>query len=450
MPAHLMHCLVCGYSCRTIDFHHCPVCRTPADMFRLDTAPAEARGNWDTSAILMIREMAETGRSILEGKGTTRSFLNLDDLVFLPAQIDRLPLLEEESVFSRVVLGKRARKPVIIETPILNAGMSFGALSREAKMALAKGSAMAGGVANTGEGGLLDEERQLAGKVILQYSTARFGISDERLQLADMIEIKLSQGAKPGMGGKLPGVKVTPEIARIRQIPPGETARSPARHPDIRTAADLSDKIDRLREQSGGKPISLKMAGGHVKRDLTAVFNQPHQPDVLVIDGGEGGTGAAPMFTKDHVGLPLVQALTQAARFLEKNRLKDSVSLIATGGLRHGADVAKAIALGADAAYLGGALKIALGCRYIKDCHKGTCPFGIATQDPTLRTRLNVDKKAVRVANFIRAATEEIKDIARICGKNDIHRLDRSDLAALTADIGRITGVDDLAWRTDR
>jgi glutamate synthase domain-containing protein 2 len=434
-------CPICGYlHSGIIDFHFCPVCGAPAEIFS-EEKNIEHLANWDTKSRLMISEMAETGHYQLDGKGTTRKFLNLDDLIFLPAQIARFPLLDEEEVDCKVILGKKAKQPVILETPILNAGMSFGALSREAKMALAKASALVGGMANTGEGGMLDEERELANFLTLQYASGRFGVSENRLRLADMIEIKISQGAKPGMGGKLPGKKVTAEIAVIRQIPAGQMAESPARHKDLNSPNELSEKIGQLRELVAGKPIALKFVGGRILEDLDAIFFQQHIPDVLVIDGGEGGTGAAPVIAKDHVGLPLVYSLPRIADYLEENRLDDRVTLIATGGIRHPGDVAKALALGAEAVYMAGALKIALGCKYIRECHKGTCPYGIATQDPQLRIRLNVEEGARKVSRFINAATEEVKSICRMCGKTNIHSLDKGDLASINPELSRITGV---------
>jgi glutamate synthase domain-containing protein 2 len=402
----------------------------------------ERYSHWDTKSRMMIQHMAETGHYYLEGKGTTRQFLNMDDLLFMPGQIAVPPLLDDVPVKTEVVLGKISPRSIRLKIPILNAGMSFGALSREAKMALAKASRMVGGIANTGEGGMLDEERELAERITLQYASGRFGADPSRLKQADMIEIKISQGAKPGMGGKLPGRKVTEEIARIRQIPPGKMAESPSRHKDIKTPEDLSRKIAWLREITDGKPISLKFVGGHLEKDLDAIFSQANIPDVLVIDGGEGGTGAAPVFTKDHVGLPLVYSLPKVADYLRKNGLNERVTLIATGGLRHSGDVAKAIALGAEAVYMAGALKIAMGCKYIRECHLGTCPYGIATQERSLRKRLDVDIAAQSVVNFIRAATEELKTFTRICGKDEIQKLDRDDLRAINPEVARITGVE--------
>jgi glutamate synthase domain-containing protein 2 len=435
-------CPVCGYiHAGEINFNFCPVCGSPSTLFFPDNRD-DPYANWNTRTRRMIQSTALSGRHLLEGKGTTRKFLNMDGLIFLPAQINMLPRLDEEEVFCQVILGKKASQPITAKTPILNAAMSFGALSKEAKMALAKASSLVGGVANTGEGGMLDEERQLADKITLQYASGRFGISEERLKQADMIEIKISQGAKPGMGGKLPGGKVTPEIARIRQIPPGKLSASPSRHSDIHSPADLSQKIAYLRELTGGKPVSVKLAGGHLSDDLEALFSQSHIPDVLVIDGGEGGTGAAPIFVKDHVGLPLIYALPKAAEFIKINQLGDRVTLIAAGGIRHSADAAKALALGAEAVYMAGALKIALGCRYIRECHLGTCPYGIATQNKKLRRRLNVDKGARQVANFIRVTTDEIKNFAGICGKDSIHGLNPNDLASLSPELTRVTGVE--------
>ena len=434
-------CPVCGYlHTGELDFHFCPVCCSPAEIFVEDTS-AEGYANWDTNSRMMINTMAETGHYQLGGKGTTRSFLNMDDLLFLPAQVASRPLLEEEEVKCEVVLGKTAKKPIAVHTPVLMAGMSFGALSREAKMALAKASTLAGSIANTGEGGMLDEERELAEHITLQYASGRFGVTEDRLGMADMVEVKISQGAKPGMGGKLPAAKVTPEIGRIRQITAGKLAESPAHHRDILSPEDLSKKIAQLRQITAGKPISLKFVGGHVQEDLDAVFSQQHVPDVLVIDGGEGGTGAAPIFVKDHVGLPLVYSLPRVADYLGAKDLRDRVTLIATGGLRHAGDVAKALALGADAVYMAGAMKIALGCKYIRECHRGSCPYGIATQDGRLRKRLDVEKGAQKAANFISALTDEVKALARICGKDNVHDLDKSDMAAIDPELARITGV---------
>jgi len=437
-------CSVCGYlHSGGLDFHFCPLCNATVDLFMDYTAiDRDKPGSWDVRTVRMIKEMAETGEPVREGKGTARIFPNMDNLIFRPAVIARLPLPETVEVSTELVLGKTAKRPVVLKTPILNAAMSYGALSKEAKMALALASTQAGTIANSGEGGVLDEERELAEFLTVQYTPGYFKDKRECLLLADMVEIKLAQGAHPGAGTLLPAVNVSVDIAASLRVPMEEDARLPALHAGIQNGRELAEKIFEFRDLTQGKPIAVKIAGGHLEEDLEAIFKQEDIPDVLVIDGGEGGTGAAAITMKDHVGLPLVYALPRIADFLEKHKLTSRVTLLAAGGLRHAGDVAKALALGAEGVYMGGALKVALGCTYLRQCHLGNCPHGIATQNRKLRKRLDVEQGAARIARFIQAANEELQIIARSCGRNSVHALQRQDLAALDPEIARITGVE--------
>ncbi|CAG35234.1 glutamate synthase-related protein [Desulfotalea psychrophila] len=424
-------CPVCGYlHAGDIDFCFCPVCMASARIFIHDTN-ADNFGRWDLNSRPIIRSMAEMGSYHQEGRVTARTFLGMDDLIFLPAQVNNFPLGHEVEIDSRVVLGKRARQPVFLQTPILNAAMSCGPLSKEASMALALGSFLAGTIVHTGDGGMGDEEMALTNRVTVQFPTDRFGVSEESLRGADMVEIKISQGVKFGIGGKVRRGKVIAEIAAVSRLGQGKMPQSPAMRQDIKSAKDLSKKILELRRLLDGKPISLKLAGGHLQNDLEAIFSQDCIPDVLVIDGGEGCLDTVSVTVGEHVGLPLIYSLPRVGDFLDLTGLRERVTLIAAGGIRHSGDIAKAIALGADGVYMSGALKIALG----------PSSLSVAQGGQSLSEGLDIHDGGMRVANFISAATEEVKAIARLCGKRSIHDLNRDDLVSLDSELSRITGV---------
>lgn len=372
------------------------------------------------------------------GRSNKLGKITFDDLVFVPAQLSKRPVdYFKEKISSRTLLGRLSKKPIEIETPIVIGAMSFGALSRESKIALAKASTLAGSIENTGEGGMLPEEREFSKKLIIQYSTGRFGISEEVLKKADAIEIKIGQGAKPGQGGLLKKEKVTEEIARIRKVPMGEDVHSPAYHPDIKDIDDLKKRIDWLRELTGGVPIILKLGAGDVENDIKLAIKA--NPDIIAVDGMEGGTGAAPEIMLNEVGIPAVAALVRARRVLDE--LKAPQEFWIGGGFNHGGDFAKALALGADAAFISFSLLVAMGCNYCKLCYLGKCPKGLTTQDPILREKLNIEEASQNAANYIKNCTEEIKMAAGACGKSDIHDLSKEDLRAMTLEMARTTGA---------
>ncbi len=434
-------CTGCGYCSR-----NCP----SGSIYHV-TLNKNYWGSWTPEIRDNAFKVAKTGKYVVEGKGSSRSFLNWDNLIFLPGQLRNPPLLESDPVDMEVVLGPRANKPITLKTPLMIGAMSFGSLSVEAKVALAKAATAVGSISNTGEGGMHEQEREAARYLTLQYSTGRFGVAQEDLKKADMIEVKIGQGAKPGLGGHLMADKITPEIARIRNMleggtrfRPGENAISPPRHLDIHSPEDLRKRINDLRDISGGVPIAIKIAGGNVESDIERVVAA--QPDVIVVDGGEGGTGAAPAIAKNHAGLPLVYLLPRVVNQLEKMGVRDQFTLIAAGGLRGAADFAKVLALGADAVYTAGYVKFGLGCVYCKSCESGKCPTGITTQDPTLRKRLVVARRAIEVENLLRVAHNEIAKLCRMCGCGSLGDLGKEQLCALTAEIMNATGVEP-AWR---
>ncbi len=387
-----------------------------------------------------IKARAELGKPIVKSTRSRVIYgkLSFDDLVFVPAQLARLPRdYYREEIDATTIIGK-GDNALKLSTPIMIAAMSFGSISKEAKIALAKAASMVGTATNTGEGGMLPEERKEAKILIAQYASGRFGVDENYLKGADAIEIKIGQGAKPGSGGLLPGEKVTEEIARVRKVPVGKDIHSPAHHPDILSLEDLKEKVKWLREVSGNKPIILKLGAGDVERDVEIAVKAG--VDAIAIDGKEGATGAAPAALLDNVGIPTIAALVRARRKLDEMDAKQT--LIISGGLNHGGDVAKALALGADAVYMATAMLVAMGCTQCGRCYTGKCPVGIATQDPELRKRLNVEEAARKVANFIRACTEEVKMIAAACGYDNVHKLSKSDLRALNELIAKLTGVE--------
>jgi glutamate synthase domain-containing protein 2 len=385
-----------------------------------------------------IHRMALTGESVVEPMRSRKPAVSWDDILIKGAQLARPPLDRGETVDTKTVIGPRAAKPLIIGTPVLVSHMSFGALSREAQAALAQGSAAVGTAMSSGEGGILEEALRAAHKFIFEYVPNRYSLNPENLKRVDAVEIKFGQSAKPGLGGHLPGTKVTAEIAALRGFPEGADIVSPARFPDIRTREDLRLKVDELRTLSEGRPIGIKFAAGDVEADLE--FALAAGPDFITIDGRAGSTGAAIKHIKDATSVPTIYALDRARRYLEARGVKD-VTLIVTGGLRVSPDFAKALALGADAVAIGTAALMAIGCQQYRICDSGRCPVGIATQDPGLRARLDVEEAARGLANFLRVSTEELRDFARLTGHAGIHELSVRDLVTTNSEISSHTSI---------
>jgi len=289
----------------------------------------------------------------------------------------------------------------------------------------------------SGEGGIMPEEKAASYKYIFEYIPNKYSVTDENLKTADAIEIKIGQGTKPGMGGHLPGEKVTPEIAALRGKKPGEDVQSPSKFPEINSKEDLKAMVDMLRERSEGRPIGIKIAAGRIEQDLEhCVFAQP---DFITIDGRGGATGSSPFFLREATTVPTVYALSRARKYLDS--VHSDIALVITGGLRVSPDFAKALAMGADAIAIASAALIAAACQQYRICGSGNCPVGIATQNPELRARLNMEATVRRVANFLNVSLSELKTFARITGHSSVHDLSLSDLITLDKDIEEFTGI---------
>jgi len=315
--------------------------------------------------------------------------------------------------------------------------MSFGALSKEAKIALARGSAMAKTAMCSGEGGILREEMQAAYQYIFEYVPNLYSVTPENLRNADAIEIKIGQGTKPGLGGHLPGEKVTEEIAAIRNKAVGEDIHSPSKFSDIHSRDDLRDLVDMLRTASDGRPIGIKIAAGRIERDLA--FCVYAEPDFITIDGRGGATAASPKLVRDSTSVPTIYALHRARQYLDS--VGSDISLVITGGLRVSSDFAKAIAMGADAVAIATAALLAAGCQQYRICGTGNCPVGIATQDPKLRSGFDADAATQRVANFLNLSLSELKNFARLTGNSSIHDLSVDDLCTTNREVSEFTDI---------
>lgn len=440
----------------------CPVCKQPVSKFEkiADESPKEAetdpllsgkdspqgelsydpqyiRHDKGSRYMEEIHEIAVTGKSIDGAMGTKMPMPGWDDILFLGAQLNPAPLLDSDPVSTRTVIGKHAQKPMVLENPVYISHMSFGALSREIKIALAQGSAMAKTAMCSGEGGILPEEKKAAYKYIFEYIPNKYSVTDENLKSSDAIEIKIGQGTKPGMGGHLPGEKVTPEIAALRGKNPGEDIQSPSRFEEIRSKEDLKKTVDTLRQLSGGRPIGIKIAAGRIERDLEYCVYA--EPDFITIDGRGGATGSSPLLLRESTSVPTIFALHRARKYLDS--VHSDISLVITGGLRVSSDFAKALAMGADAVAIASAGLIAAACQQYRICGTGNCPVGIATQKPELRARLKIEAAAQRVANFLNVSLEELKMFARTTGHSSVHDLNVSDLVTLNRDIAEYTNI---------
>jgi glutamate synthase domain-containing protein 2 len=436
----------------------CPICGASFDMlqtvgsdlpdlaakpgvsetaFTLDYPEAHSRLEPSCRYMDDIHRIAVSGKTVIDAMGTKMPMPGWDDILILGAQLDPLPLDENAPVDTETVIGKRAAKPLVIQNPVYISHMSFGALSREAKLALAKGGAMAGAAMCSGEGGILPEEMSAAHKYIFEYVPNLYSVTPENLKNSDAIEIKIGQGTKPGMGGHLPGVKVTQEIAAIRNKPEGVDIISPSRFPGVSNREELKALVDRLREESGGRPIGIKIAAGRIERDLGCCVSAG--PDFVTVDGRGGATGASPKLLRDSTSVPTIYALYRARKYLDERG--SDISLVITGGLRVSSDFAKAIAMGADAVAIATAGLMAAACQQYRICGSGKCPMGLASQDPSIRAAFPVDAAARRVANFLEVSLEELKTYARITGHSRLRDINVDDLVTINSEISGHTNI---------
>ena len=427
----------------------------------------EESAGYDRKVIDYVHHASATGLYEIRGLGAKRHVPHFDDLVFLGASMSRYPLEGyREKCVTKTVLGTRfATKPIELAIPITIAGMSFGSLSANVKEALGRAASEMGTSTTTGDGGMTEEERRSSKTLIYQCLPSRYGFKPDDVRRADAIEVVIGQGAKPGGGGMLLGQKVNPRVAKMRVLPEGVDQRSACRHPDWTGPDDLTIKIQELREITDWeKPIYVKVGATRTFHDVKLAVHSG--ADVIVVDGMQGGTAATQTVFIENVGIPTLAAVRQAVDALEDLNMKGKVQLIVSGGIRTGADIAKALAMGADAVSIGQGILLSLGCNsdtYVQNgvhhsaagdyeklgtapgfchhCHTGRCPVGVTTQDAILEQRLQPDVGARRVRNYLKTLNMELTTIARACGKQNVHHLEREDLVALTVEAAAMARV---------
>ncbi|GMQ76531.1 MAG: FMN-binding glutamate synthase family protein [Gammaproteobacteria bacterium] len=432
--------------------------KEPNDLRERESNVLRPSATFSDEVIAEIHRAANVGIYEIKGLGAKRRLPTFDDLLFLGASISRYPLEGyRERCDTRLTIGARhASKPIELEIPITIAGMSFGALGAHAKEALGQAASAVGTSTTTGDGGMTEEERQSSKTLVYQVLPSRYGMNPDHLRVADAIEVVIGQGAKPGGGGMLLGQKITERVAGMRTLPQGIDQRSACRHPDWTGPDDLEIKIRELREITDGeKPIYVKVGATRVKYDVQLAVKAG--ADAVVVDGMQGGTAATQTVFIEHIGIPTLPAVRLAVEALQEMDMHRQVQLIVSGGIRSGADVAKALALGADAVSLGSSVMMALGCNmpiYEDDyralgtapgfchmCHTGRCPVGVATQDPELEARLDPEQGARRVRNYLNVLSLELQTIARACGKNRVHDLEPEDMVALSVEAAAMAHV---------
>lgn len=396
--------------------------------------------------VARIHELARNGLSKLGHHGEMGSMgvprkdlPHWDDIQILPAQMARKPLLDNVPVRTSVTIGPRAEKPLRLDIPLFVSDMSYGALSEEAKIALARGAQLAGTGICSGEGGMLSEEQVENSRYFYELASAKFGWKPELVERVQAFHFKGGQGAKTGTGGHLPGEKVQDKIAEVRGLEPGQSAISPATFIDLHTPADFKKVADEVRERSGGIPIGFKLSANHIEDDID--FALAASADYIILDGRGGGTGAAPLIFRDHISVPTIPALARARRHLDAKSGRD-VTLVITGGLRMAEDFAKAMALGADAIALSNSAMQAVGCIAARMCNSNNCPVGVATQKPELRKRLDVQIGAEKLARYFGSSVELMQVLARACGRSSLSDFHHSDITTWKREMADLSGVN--------